>query len=167
MKIKKLLGIFTIILFLCSASSIHDYYLSTTVVRYVEEKSEIQVVSKLFLEDVEAYLNQGREVPYVLAPDNFPKEIEKDIELFFQSQLQLEINGQNLRIEYLGKAYDEDLLVLYGYVPLKEVPKEIVFDNHFLLDFLPSQQNIIHFKSPEKNKSLLAKKGETRFPIAL
>ena len=135
--------------------------------RYAQEKSEIQFVAKLFLEDVEDYLNQGREVPYVLAPDNLPEEIEKDIELFFQSQFQLQIDGQDYSIAYLGKAYEDDLLVLYGYISLKQAPKEIVFDNSFLLDFLPTQHNIIHFKSPKKNKSFLAKKGETRFRVAL
>lgn len=166
MKIRNTFSLILLFL-LCSHAKVHDYYLSTTVVRHVEEKSEIQVVSKLFLEDVEDYLNLEREQPFVLAPDNFPVAIEREIELFFQSQFQLLVNQQNYPIQYLGKSYEEDLIVLYGYVTLEQEPEEIVFDNRFLLDFLPSQQNIIHFKSSQKNKSFLAESGKTRFRLVL
>lgn len=153
---------------LCSSSSLmHEYYLSTTVVRYVEEKAEIQLVAKLFIEDVEDFLNQGREEPYVLAPDNSPQAIEQELEDFFQSQFRLRVDKQEYEIQYLGKAYEEDLIVLYAYVTLESIPKELIFDNRFLLDFLPTQQNIIHFKSSQKDKSFLAEKGKTRFRLVL
>lgn len=167
MKIKQQILFFLVALLCCGFATLHEYYLSTTVVRYVEAKGEIQMVSKLFLEDVEDYLNQENPHPFVLQPDNNPEAIEKAVELFLKSQFDIRIDGKNYTPQYLGKEYQDDLVVIYAYVHLQEAPKEIVLDNRFLLDFIPSQQNIIHFKSAKKNKSFLAKEGETRIRLVL
>ena len=47
---------FTIILFTLSSFT-HDFYLSITEVVYVEEKQQLKLTTRIFTDDMEAYLN--------------------------------------------------------------------------------------------------------------
>ena len=56
-------------LFFCFSFSVeHDYYLSTTKVRWVPQKQQLQLTSRFFLEDIEALMQEQLMQKFSLPP---------------------------------------------------------------------------------------------------
>ena len=53
--------LFFVLTFLSSSSSLHDYYVSSTEVVFVEDKQQLQVTTRVFIDDLEAYFNAQTE----------------------------------------------------------------------------------------------------------
>jgi uncharacterized protein YuzE len=72
------------------------------------------------------------------------------------------VNGSAVKLDYLGKEYDTDMLVAYlEVVDLKEL-KTIEIENKVLLEMFSEQQNIIHLKTPTTRRSLILDNDEPR-----
>ena len=142
-----------------ASAGMHDFYLSTTMVKWVPEKSEIQLTSRFFIDDLES-LMQKTNPEIVFAPDAQPDEIGRFIEHFFVTNVQLALDGQRQNIDFLGREYQDDLLVVYAQI--ENVPSRwfsLEIKNTFLIDFLEKQQNIVHIQTPIKKKSFLLTKN--------
>lgn len=138
---------------------LHDFYLSTTTLKWVPEKREIQLTSRFFIDDLEA-LMQKTHPEITFAPDSMSDQIDRFIEHFFVTNVRLALDREVLSIDFLGREYHEDLLVVYAHI--KGVPSKwssLHIKNTFLLDFLETQQNIVHVQTPFKKKSFLLSKG--------
>lgn len=134
----------------------HDYYLSTTTVKWVPEKQQIQLTSRFFLEDIEAYMQDKQNSKVVFSPDSHPDETDAFIEKFFIDNLTLRLNDVSQKITYLGREYQEEFMVIYAEVPmLTSSVTSLQLTSTFLLDFIENQQNIVHVKTPTKSKSFL------------
>src|SRR5690606_18444918 len=89
------------------------FYLSSTEVDYSEKDKTIQVVSRYVIDDFENTLKEGyRIVPYLTSE----KEIE-NIDSYFNQYLQgnfyIKINGEKIKLTFLGKEYDNDVVKVY------------------------------------------------------
>ena len=150
--------------FLSSFSELHEYYLSTTTIRWVPEKQQFQLTSRFFLEDIESYMQQAVEEKIVLSPDNYPGKVEAFIQAYYLKNIHLKIDGEEQLIRYLGREYQEELLVVYAEINRKSsLFKELQLTNTCLINYLKDQQNIQHLILPEKRKSFLLKKEKTSF----
>ena len=67
--------LFFVFTFLSSSSSLHDYYVSSTEVVFVEDKQQLQVTTRVFIDDLEAYFNAQTEDKIQLQPDLEPREL--------------------------------------------------------------------------------------------
>ena len=57
-------------LFFCFSFSVeHDYYLSTTKVRWVPQKQQLQLTSRFFLEDIVALIQEQVDSKNQFSPD--------------------------------------------------------------------------------------------------
>ncbi|MEN8846104.1 MAG: DUF6702 family protein [Candidatus Arcticimaribacter sp.] len=154
MKSKLILILFV---FLCSFTITHDYYLSTTNIKWVPAKQQVQLTSRFFLEDIEALMQKETGQKVVFSPDSNLAEIDAFVKEFYLSNLAITIDGEQQEIAYLGREYkDDDLLVVYAEVvfPAKEF-KTLDVKASFLIDFLTGQQNIVHLITPNQKKSFL------------
>ncbi|MEN8768147.1 MAG: DUF6702 family protein [Candidatus Arcticimaribacter sp.] len=154
MKSKLILILFV---FLCSFTITHDYYLSTTNIKWVPAKQQVQLTSRFFLEDIEALMQKETGQKVVFSPDSNLAEIDAFVKDFYLSNLAITIDGEQQEIAYLGREYkDDDLLVVYAEVvfPAKEF-KTLDVKASFLIDFLTGQQNIVHLITPNQKKSFL------------
>ena len=150
--------------FFSSFSEYHDYYLSTTTIRWVPEKQQFQLTSRFFLEDIESLMQQkiGKEIS--LSPDNYPEKIEIFTQAYYLKNIQLTIDGEDQLIRYLGREYQDELLVVYAEINRSSPSfEELQFTNTFLIDYLKDQQNIFHVILPDQRKSFLLTKEMTSF----
>lgn len=142
---------------MCSFTITHDYYLSTTNIKWVPAKQQVQLTSRFFLEDIEALMQKETGQKVVFSPDSNLAEIDAFVKDFYLSNLAITIDGEQQEIAYLGREYkDDDLLVVYAEVvfPAKEF-KTLDVKASFLIDFLTGQQNIVHLITPNQKKSFL------------
>ena len=140
---------------LIAASTDHKFYVSTTNVEYVAESGTIQMISKIFTEDIEDVL-QVRFGPHVsLDTDN---ETEKDLELlqnYIKQKFKVSVNGVPVAFEFLGQEYETDIVKCY--LEIVDVPElhTLEFENKILMDLFDDQKNIIHVKTPNSRRSIV------------
>ena len=76
--------------------------------------------------------------------------------------MHVKFDGISQEITYLGREYHDDLLVIYAEVnSTKKEFQYVEISASFLLEFLPTQQNIFHISFPKNKKSFLLTKKKT------
>ena len=148
---------FLVVLFplMTGATSSHKFYVSITKIEYVAESESLQIITQLFIEDVEQVLQQRYNPNISLGT---PKETEADgafLKQYILQKLKIEVNGTPLTLNYLGKEYDTDLVKSYLEVTGVSGVKDIQVENKMLMDLFEDQQNIIHYKSNKTRKSMI------------
>lgn len=140
---------------LVSISHDHEYYVSVTNVEYVESQKSLQIVNQIFIDDFENALRLRYDDKLVLESENEPKKVNALMERYMNAKLKFWINGEEVKFDFLGKEYKDD--IVYCYLEITNVVdvKSISMNNKILLDVFDSQQNIARFKVFGKNKSFL------------
>ncbi|WP_400076915.1 DUF6702 family protein [Winogradskyella sp. R77965] len=133
----------------------HEYYVSVTEVKYVEEQQSLQIISQVFINDFEKLLQERYDENIKLAPDNDSKLIEKYMQRYLADKLKIKVNDGDLKFKFIGKEYKDD--ITYCYLEIENVSeiKSLEVTNKILFDILPEQQNIVRLKLLNKNKSFL------------
>ena len=137
----------------------HKFYVSTTTIEYVKEKDAIQIISKMFVEDLEVILQERYDPSVVLDPK---KETEIDLNYlrkYVFQKFKIKINDKQVQLNYIGKEYDIDIVNMYFEIENISVLKSIEIENKILFDKFPEQQNIIHLITPESRKNLILDKN--------
>lgn len=165
MKIKSLLLLSIILLYF---SKKHDYYLSTTSIKWIPKKQQLQLTSRFFLEDVEDLMREKTGKAVTFLPDSNSVEIDAFVHQFYLDNLVITLENSTQEIQYLGREYKDDLLVVYAEIILPaNTFKTIGVDARFFIDFLTGQQNIVHLIAPNEKKSFLLTNKNTSFDFTL
>ena len=136
----------------------HKFYVSTTNVEYVPEKQTIQIISKIFIEDLEEVLQERYSSLVVLSPT---KETEVDVNYlkkYVGQKLKISINNKPVELSYIGKEYDIDIMNMYFEIENISELTSIEIENKILFDMFPEQQNIIHIITPDANRNMILDK---------
>ncbi len=140
---------------LIAANSNHKFYVSTTNIEFVPKSESVQIISKIFIDDIEKALRKrsGKEVSLATK-----KETEADRELlknYIMQKFSISINGEDSKYQYLGIDYETDIVKCYLEITGVSEFKTIEVDNKILFDMFDEQKNIIHVKTPESRKSMV------------
>jgi uncharacterized protein DUF6702 len=145
---------------LFSATTAHKFYVSITKIEYVKEKKSLQIITKIFTDDIEDALQQRYNSSISLDSKKETKATDEDVKRYILSKLKIEVNGKPVKLDYIGKEYDVDMLVAYIEVANITDLKSLEVENKILMEMFPEQQNIIHLKTPNSRKSLMLDKDE-------
>ncbi len=159
MKLKKLLIILSV--FLVSLSSftvLHKFYVSVTQIEYREEQKSLQIISRIFIDDIEEVLKKRYDETIELVSDKHEEKVDQYLTTYLKQKLSITVNGEEVFFDFIGKEYDNDLVLCYLEVKNIESLRTIVVSNQVLMDFFDDQQNIIHVKKQKKRKSLILEK---------
>jgi len=150
-----LLGI-TILAFF-SFSQIHKFYLSVTNITYSEKDAAFQITSRIFIDDLEEVLSERYGITTDLASDEESEIADSYIKKYFMTKLIIEINDEKVDYQFLGKTYDNDVVVFFLELPNIQLSEteSIAIQNEILTDLFEEQQNIVHFKWKGKKKSFV------------
>ena len=156
LKLKYLRLVFLVVLlpFLVSFTA-HKFYVSITKIEFSEEEESVQIITKLFIDDIEDVL-QERYSPSISL--DIEKETPADarfLKEYVLQKLKVEINGSKAELHYLGHEYDNDVVKTYIEVEGISELKSISVENKMLMEVFEEQQNIIHVKRFKKRKSLV------------
>ena len=155
---KKFLLLF-LILPLLSFQGVHKFYVSVTDIEYNPETESLQLISRIFTDDMENLLKtRYSEEIYLTAKEEHP-EVDSYIEKYLVGKLRVEVNGREYPLKYLGKKYDNDILKLFIEIEQVAVPQRVQVQNEILTDLFPDQKNVVHVKLNGETKSLLLSRG--------
>jgi hypothetical protein len=155
-RISLLLLIFPLI----SATSAHKFYVSITKIEYVKEKKSLQIITKIFTDDIEDALQQRYDPSISLDTKKETETADEYVQKYILQKPNIKVNGKPVQLNFIGKEYDVDMLV--AYIEVTNVPnlKSIEIENKVLMEMFPEQQNIIHLKTTNSRKSLMLDKDE-------
>lgn len=153
---KKIIYIFTILfIFLSSFTTVHKFYVSVTQIEYIEEQKSLQIISRIFIDDFEDVLQDRYDTSLNLSVDNPDDKVDEYIKKYVQQKMVITINGEQVVSKFIGKEYDNDLMLCYLEVENVESLETIEVTNSILMDVFEEQQNIVHVKKGEQRKSLM------------
>jgi hypothetical protein len=142
----------------CLSFTIHKYYVSMTEIKYVEEKKEIQITMRFFIDDFEKVLGDQFKKPFALATEKELKDADKFINFYLQQNFRLIINEKALKLHFLGKEYENDVVYLYAEVTDVQSIQSIEIQNRMLFEGFEDQQNYIKLNMNSQKKTFILTK---------
>ncbi len=162
-------GFLILTLPLFAFATVHKFYVSVTNVGYSEKDEALQITSRIFIDDLDAVLNERYGIEAKLATEEESGIANAYIEKYIRAKLLVAVNGEPLPYDFLGKKYDNDVVICYIEVPDIDLTKtrSISLHNEILTDLFDEQQNIVHFKVNGKRKSFVLIKENSKGMLKL
>ncbi|PKA82292.1 hypothetical protein ATE92_0420 [Ulvibacter sp. MAR_2010_11] len=158
LRIATLLLLFTIV----TAASAHKFYVSITKIEYVQEKQSVQIITKIFIDDLEDVLQQRYKPTISLATQNETAEDLAYMKQYILQKLQIEVNGKPATPKFIGSEYETDVVKVYLEITGVQNLKTLEIENYLLLDMFDEQQNIVHLKTSKSRRSLVLDKDNPK-----
>ncbi len=136
-------------------TAVHKYYVSVTQIDYVEERGELQITSRLFIDDLEKLLRERYDEGITLAGENETKKVDIYLEKYLKQKIGIKINGEPKTLNFLGKEYEDDIAICYLEVSGIKSIESIEISNRVFFDIFEEQKNIIRMKINSKRKSFI------------
>jgi hypothetical protein len=149
---------FIAVFFLLSSFTIaHKFYVSVTNINYSEETDALQITSRIFIDDLEDLLKERYDIKASLATKEESPIADDYIQKYLKSKFVLELNDKVASYNYIGKKYDNDVIIFYLEVPDVGFTalKSISVQNEVLTDLYEEQKNLVHIKWKGKKKSFV------------
>lgn len=156
---KKFLLLF-LVLPLLSFMGMHKFYVSVTDIEYNPETESLQLISRIFIDDMENLLKTRYNKELYLTKKEEHPEADAYLEKYFSQKLKIEVNGKQYPLSYLGKKYDNDILKVFIEIKNVGVPEQVLVQNEILTDLFPDQKNVVHVNLDGEIKSLLLTRSQ-------
>lgn len=130
----------------------HKFYLSKFDIHYKSDQQAIQVSSHIFIDDLEKALEEEGIPKSRLASDDEIEKADYYIEKYMNKRLNLEVDGQALYLQFIGKETSEDLMALWCYFEVTSInfSRSIYLKNDVLMEVYDDQRNIVNLKRDGK-----------------
>ncbi len=157
LKIGKGMALLLFVMMMFSFSTVHKFYVSVTNVVYSEKDEALQITTRIFIDDLEQVLEERYGIDPELATEKESKIADEYIKKYFRTKFAIELDGENANYTFLGKQYDNDVVICYLEIPKVNLEdlKTISIQNEILTDLFEEQQNIVHVKWKGNKKSFV------------
>lgn len=154
-----------VLISLSSFTSVHKFYVSVTEIEYNEKVQSLQIISRVFIDDFENVLKARYDGDIKLGANSETSNAEDFIKKYLEQKLEITLDGRLVEEKYLGKEYQNDMIIFYVEVPQVKRFKEISVRNSVLMDLFEEQKNLIHVEIDGKTKSMVLVSGNDKNTI--
>ncbi len=142
---------------LVAFTTVHKFYVSVTNIGYSEKDDALQITSRIFIDDFQKVLEERYGIQPALATEKESTQADAYIEKYLRTKFVVQVNGENREYTFLGKKYDNDIMVCYLELPELDLANvhSIDIQNEMLTDLFEEQKNIVHFKINGTKKSFV------------
>jgi len=154
MKLLRTLLLVTLLPLILSFTA-HKFYVSITKIEFSVEEQSLQIITKLFIDDIEDVLQVRYSPSISLDPEKETPQDADFLKEYVLQKLKINVNGAPVKLNYIGHEYDNDVVKSYIEVVNISELKTIEVENKMLMELFEKQQNIIHIKRYKKRKSLV------------
>ena len=135
----------------------HKFYISVTSVEYSDKDRALQITTRIFIDDFEKVLQERYGITGSLATKEESDMADAYIEKYLRTKFMVEINDRPVDFDFLGKEYDNDIMICYLEVPKIDMSTatSISVENEVLMDIFEEQKNVVHFKLGNQKKSFV------------
>lgn len=148
--------IFSLLILGVSSFGMHKYYVGVTDINHNAEAKMLEIVIKLFTDDLENALIEAGEKKFFLGEKNELPHADDAIIAYLLNNFEIEVNGKPAQWKYEGK--DASTEMVWSFLSVKDIKKvkSIAIKNTCLTDILPQQTNMVHlFANGEKTSKNL------------
>jgi hypothetical protein len=154
------LGIILFSLIICGGWLMHKFYVSLTEVRYNTQTERFEVSMRIFPDDLDRALLERTGIHSQLATELEHKRADSLLMVYLLEDFTLQVNGEELGLEYLGKESESDAIWCYLESSKVAAPSTITVRSVILTEYFPDQVNIIQVYHGKWNKGLLLNRNE-------
>ena len=147
-----------ILLPLFAFTAMHKFYVSVSQINYIQDKQSVQIISRIFIDDMEHVLRERYDESITLTGDNETKKVNTYINNYLKERFVIKINGESHPVVFIGKEYDGDIMCCYLEVEHVNSIQTFEVSNKVLFDFFEDQQNIVKTKIYDNQKNLILTK---------
>ncbi len=140
------------------APSAHKFYVSVTKIEHNVAAQSLQIISKIFIDDLEDVLQARYSETLSLDSTSKDENLDALLQGYLSKKLTIKVNGKDLPFEYIGKRYDVDALDFFLEIPNISNIESLEVTNKILFELFPEQQNIIHIKTDAGRRSMILEK---------
>ena len=144
------------------AFTAHKFYISLIKVEFKAEQEAVQITMRIFIDDLQKVINETNNIDIELAVKNEVKNYDELIIKYIEDNFYVTINSTNTSYNYLGKEYDNDIVYLYLEITNIKKIKNIEVNDTMLMDYFPTQKNIIKLKANNSKKTLFLTKDKNK-----
>ena len=153
--------IFVLLSLVFLSFSAHKYYVSVTEIKFAEQKQELQISMRFFIDDLEAVLNQRFDKEFFLSTKKELTDADNYLKLYIDQKFQIKINGQSITARYLGKEYENDVVYFYLLADKISSVNVIEVTNTMLYEKFEDQENYIQLNiNDQRNTFILTKRND-------
>lgn len=128
-------------------TTVHDIHISKAEIHYKSERKELQVSLHIFLDDLEAELEEMGGQNLYLCTERESDEAEAYLLKYIEDRFKLRDKTANLKLSLVGKETSEDLLAVWCYLYVEDYDlNELYIQNKIMITRYDDQKNIISFK---------------------
>ena len=140
--------------------SMHKFYVSLTEVRFNSESDRIEVSIRIFPDDLDRALFLSEGIHTQLAPELKLTEADSLLKMYLLDHFTLEVNGERIELEYLGKEPEADAIWCYLESEKIGEPSEYLVYNSILTYTFEDQVNIVQVYQGNWNKGLMLSRNK-------
>jgi len=132
----------------------HPFHVSVCEVEYKPQLQVLQVAQRMFADDLENALNKTFATGLMLDEEATATLRDSLIREYVLARLLIRVDGHPLTGRFLGYEFEED--GVWCYIEYADVPPfgKLEIKSTILLEMFDDQDNIIHFKWGEYEKSI-------------
>jgi len=163
MRITKSFLLLCVVLLTASFSSLHKYYVSVTEVNFVKSERSLQIITRLFIDDIEQLLQEKYNKNLVLNDNLEPDTTQTHIGNYLKQNFTVALNNRPVNFIFLGKDYDNNIMRCYLEIKNIDSVNSISITNKVLIDLFSNQKNIIKLNINSNQKSYLLNSKQDSF----
>jgi hypothetical protein len=135
----------------------HKFYISVTSIGYSDKDRALQITTRVFIDDFDRALLERYGIKGNLATEDEASQADEYIEKYLNAKFAIAIDDKNVAYTFLGKIYDNDIMICYLEVPKIDISAAttISVQNEVLMDIFEEQKNVVHFKIENQKKSFV------------
>lgn len=149
--------VFFIVILSVLSFDLHKTHVSLSNIVYKKESKIFQVTTRLFIDDIENALRKKYHTKTELDTKKETSDTDLLFQKYFNENLIITLNNQKIKLQFLGKEYDQD--IVYVYFEMENISdfNQISIQNSLLFDLFDDQQNITKLKIDDYQKTLFFK----------
>ena len=122
----------------------HEFHLSKSIINYNTEDQSLQITMNMFIDDLELALQPTAGDTLRICTQKEKTDAENSIHNYILEHLKIEIDGQIITPEFLGKEQSDDLAAVWCYLEVKGVPvfSEMLVTNSIMIELYDDQKNM-------------------------
>lgn len=153
-------GLVLLTLIISGAWLMHEFYVSLSEVRYNAETERFEVSMRIFPDDLDRALLARNGITTQLASELEHKSADSLLMVYLLEDFSIVVNGEKLKLEYLGKESESDAIWCYLESSRVTAPSTITISNEILMEYFLDQVNIIQVYHEKWNKGLLLDRNQ-------
>jgi hypothetical protein len=133
----------------------HPVHVSVTEIEFDEKERELEVVIRIFWDDLERAIRDERKEPDLnLLERTGSTTTDQLISAYLQPRFRVALNGKQQQVKYLGHEVDGEAIVAYIQILNVKRFSAIEVGNTVLTELYEDQSNLVHVTVGENVKSL-------------